>query len=90
MFQTILLNVNAVICLAIAVRLFLWRINHKMKNIAVSFIAFLIITACGAVSIRTMTGEYYYADWSETIINLSLFLSVYIRNGEILRWGEKK
>nr|WP_274603510.1 phage holin family protein [Erwinia persicina] len=44
---------------------------------------YFLILSCAAVTIRTLTGEYYFADWSEAVINAALCLFCLLNGGNV-------
>ncbi|WP_208952190.1 phage holin family protein [Rahnella sp. ChDrAdgB13] len=84
-FQEILLNANAIICAGTAIRLMTFRRGKSGHNRLMAFVAWLLTVATGAVTIRVLTGEYFYTDWSEVLINLLLCLSVFRAGGNVGR-----
>ena len=81
--QLILLNFNAAVCAAMTLRLLWWRMKHHPPHIIASVVLFIIISSCAAITIRIITGEYYYTDWSEASINAALCMIVFIRHGDL-------
>lgn len=81
--QSFLLNVNAVVCAVTAGMLFTWRLSHCPASFMQGLVIYFLIVACATVSIRTLTGEYYYADWSEAVINAALCLFCILKAGNI-------
>lgn len=84
-FQDFLLNANAIICAGTAIRLMTYRRGKSEHNRLMAFVAWLLTVATGAVTIRVLTGEYFYTDWSEVLINLLLCLSVFRSGGNVGR-----
>ncbi|WP_072017583.1 phage holin family protein [Erwinia typographi] len=82
-FQLFLLNANAIICAFISVKVFLWRLKHRPNNLMNACITYFVIISCAAIAIRTLTGEYMYADWAETVINFSLFIISLVKSGNL-------
>lgn len=85
LFQSVLLNVNAVICAVTAGCLLLWRLSHRPDSFLQGVIVYFLIISCAAVTIRTLTGEYYFADWSEAVINAALCLFCLLSGGNLFR-----
>lgn len=81
--QPVLLNVNALVCAATAVRLLLWRLSHRPGGFLRGLIIYFLIVSCAAVAIRTLTGEYYFADWAEAVINAALCLFCLLNGGNL-------
>lgn len=74
--QPVLLNVNAG-------RLFFWRFSHRPTSFMQGLVIYFLIVSCATVTIRTLTGEYYYADWSEAVINAALCLFCLLKVGNL-------
>lgn len=81
--QEILLNANAIICAATSLRLMTFRRGRSRHNRAIAFISWLLTVAMGGVSIRVLTGEYFYTDWTEVLINLLLCTAVFRSRGNV-------
>lgn len=88
--QILLLNVNAIVCFLIAVRLFTFRRGEKQHNWVGSVFACILIVACFAIAIRIITGEYHKADWAETAINITLCISLYRSRGNVMHIFRKR
>lgn len=82
-YEVILLNANAVICAITAARVISFRRGASKHNRLMSFIAWLMAVASGSVTIRVLTGEYFYTDWTAVLINLLLCLMVLRAKGNI-------
>lgn len=83
LIQPVLLNVNAIVCAVAAGRVFFWRLSHRPGNLIQGVVIYFIVISCAAVPARVISGEYYYTDWSETIINISLCLFCLLKGGNI-------
>lgn len=83
--QTALLNINAIVCAVTAVRLFLWRLSTSPTGFWQAGVIYALIVACATVCIRTLTGDYYFADWSEAVINAALCLFSFMRGGNLFQ-----
>lgn len=81
--QPFLLNVNAVVCGVTAGRLFSWRLSRRPASFMQGLVIYFLIVSCATVTIRTLTGEYYYADWSEAVINAALCLFCLLKAGNL-------
>lgn len=81
--QPVLLNVNAVVCAVTAGRLLLWRLKSRPASFLQGLTVYFLILSCAAVTIRTLTGEYYFADWSEAVINAALCLFCLLNGGNV-------
>lgn len=82
-FEQYLLNANAIICAITSVRLLTYRRGSASHNPLMAFIAWLLTVSTAAVSICVLTGEYFYTDWTEVLINLLLCVAVIRARGNI-------
>lgn len=89
-YQTVLLSINAVACGLIAVRLLMYRRQGAAYRFAGAGFAYALIIACAAVVIRVVTGHYLFADWAETLINLTLCAAVYTARGNVMHLFRRK
>ncbi|CAH2926346.1 MAG: hypothetical protein CPSOU_4943 [uncultured Paraburkholderia sp.] len=62
---------------------FLWRLSYRPDSFLQGLIIYFLIISCAAVTIRTLTGEYYFADWSEAVINAALCLFCLLSGGNL-------
>ncbi len=85
MLNEYLLIVNAITCAVIAARMMLYRRDGATHRPFASFCAWLLIVASASVTIRILTGDYHYANWSETLINLALCVAVIATRGNVMR-----
>jgi len=84
MLNDYLLIVDAVTCAVITVRMLLYRRNGARHRPVASFFAWLLIVASASVTIRVLTGDYIYANWSETLINAALCIAVIASRGNVM------
>lgn len=82
-YETFLLNANAIICAITAMRLLTFRRGKSPHNRLMGWLAWLLTVASGAVTIRVLTGEYAYTDWTEVLINLLLCVAVCRARGNV-------
>ncbi|MCW0974142.1 phage holin family protein [Pantoea sp. JV6] len=75
-YETFLLNANAIICGVTALRLLTFRRGQLPHNRRVAWFAWLLTVMTASVTIRVLTGEYAYTDWTEVLINLLLCVTV--------------
>lgn len=80
-----LLTVNAIVCAAISLRLLAYSRNGATHRPIASFFAYLLIVASASVTIRTLTGDHFNANWSETLINIGFCVAVWTSRGNIMR-----
>lgn len=80
----LLLNINAITCFLIAARLLTFQRRTSSHNWVGSAFAYVLIVACAAVTIRIVTGTYIRADLAETIINITLCVSLFLSRGNVM------
>ncbi|WP_071784871.1 MULTISPECIES: phage holin family protein [unclassified Serratia (in: enterobacteria)] len=71
-----LLTINAIAYGATAFRLMACRRNGATYRPMVTVFAWLLIVVSASVTIRTLTGDYHVANWSETLINVASCIAV--------------
>lgn len=84
-YEHVLLNANAIICAVTSLRLITFRRAMAAHNRLTSVIAYVLVVATGSVTIRVITGEYFYTDWTEVLINLLLCIAVLRVRGNVGR-----
>lgn len=82
-YETLLLNANAVICAVTAIRLMTFRRGNASHNRLMGWLAWLLTVSAGSVTIRVLTGDYNYTDWTEVLINLLLCVAVCRARGNV-------
>jgi len=75
--QTFLLNINVIVCSSAAVKLFFF--DKKNLGLPLRVSLYFMMISFATVATRILTGEYYYADWSETVINTALCVFVFLK-----------
>lgn len=81
--ETFLLNANAIICAITAMRLLTFRRGKSPHNRLMGWLAWLLTVSAASVTIRVWTGEYFYTDWTEVLINLLLCVAVCRARGNV-------
>ncbi len=84
MLNEYLLIVNAITCAVMAGRMMLYSRKGAKHRPFASFCAWLLIVASASVTIRILTGDYRYANWSETLINLACCVAVLASRGNVM------
>ncbi|QHA85554.1 phage holin family protein [Serratia rhizosphaerae] len=84
MLNNYLLIVNAITCAVISARMILYRRNGATHRPIAAFFAWLLIVASASVTIRILTGDYHYANWSETLINVGFCVAVMSSRGNVM------
>ncbi|WP_330452103.1 phage holin family protein [Pantoea agglomerans] len=82
-YETFLLNANAIICAITAARLLTFRRGRSPHNHLMGWLAWLLAVSAASVTIRVLTGEYLYTDWTEVLINLLLCVAVCRARGNV-------
>lgn len=82
-FEQYLLNANAIICAITSLRLLTFRRGKSPHNRFIAFVAWLLTVVYASVTIRVLTGEYFYTDWTEVLINLLLCVAVCRARGNV-------
>lgn len=82
-FETFLLNANAIICAITALRLLTFRRGKAQHNRLMGWLSWLLVVSTASVTIRVLTGEYFYTDWTEVLINLLLCVAVCRARGNV-------
>lgn len=80
----LLLNINAITCFLIAARLLTFKRGISRHSRIGSAFAYVLIVACAAVTIRIIAGSYEKADLAETIINITLCISLLLSKGNVM------
>lgn len=83
MIQSYLLTINALVCLFIILRIAIYRRNGSKHRPRAAWFAWFLMVSCFAVFVRTLTGDYIHADWSEFLINVSLLIAVCCAGGNV-------
>ncbi|WP_392565145.1 phage holin family protein [Utexia brackfieldae] len=78
-----MLTLNAIICLAIVIRLFMFRRNAAKYKVYYSFIAWGLICASGAVAILTLFNQPFHAQAAQVVINLLFFVCMLKTKGNV-------
>jgi len=85
MWDTILLNVNAVVCMLIALRLMFFRRNGCRFRRLMAAIAYTIILASGYIAFSIWLGLYSYVDPAEVVLNIAICIAIWRADGNIAR-----
>ncbi|KAA5937618.1 phage holin family protein [Pantoea sp. Bo_2] len=78
-----MLNTNAIICAITSMRLLTFRRGKAKHNRLMGWLAWLLAVATASVTIRVLTGEYFYTDWTEVLINLLLCMAIWRARGNV-------
>ncbi|WP_191923170.1 phage holin family protein [Pantoea agglomerans] len=82
-YENVLLSANAIICAITATRLLTFRRGRSPHNRLMGWLAWLLTVSAASVTIRVLTGEYLYTDWTEVLINLLLCVAVCRARGNV-------
>ncbi|CNE42961.1 phage holin family protein [Yersinia kristensenii] len=83
-----LLTLDAIACAVIAARLFAYRRHGATYRPIASIFAYGLMVASASVTIRVLTGDYHHADWSETLINISMAVAILAAGGNVMRFAK--
>ena len=86
-WNLLLLEVNAVVCSIIVIRLILFR-RHKFDltyHLGYSIFSYAMIVINGTIVIRILTGEYTHVDWSTVLNNTFICITLLCSGGSIKR-----
>lgn len=81
----VFLILNAMSCAVIAICLGTYQRKGATHRPLAALFAFLLIVACGSVTILIMTGHYSVANLPETAINVSLCIAVVAARGNVMK-----
>ena len=84
-WQMLLLDANAVICLAIVGRLMFFRKGGKTHRPGVAWMAYLLILAAGFTAFRIIRGQYSYVDPGELMLNAAICIAVWRARGNLAK-----
>ncbi|WP_447881917.1 phage holin family protein [Serratia fonticola] len=84
-WQTILLNINAIMCLIIVIRLMTFKRKGAPHKRLGAFMAFITMVAAGVVFIRILTETYGQANVAETILNCVVCINVLVSRGNAMQ-----
>lgn len=85
MFNEYLLTLDGIACACIALSLMAYRRKGSVHRPIATCFAYVLLVSCASVTIRILTGDYIHADWSETLINVTLCIVVLRARGNVMR-----
>ena len=88
-WQAIVLDVNAIICALIAIRLMFFRKNGKRHRPAVAWMAYMMTLAAGFTTFRTLYGKYLQVDPGELMLNVAICVAVWRSRGNLAKVFQK-
>ena len=84
-WQAIVLDVNAIICTLIAIRLMFFSKNGKRHRPAVAWMAYMMILAAGFTAFRILYGKYLQVDPGELMLNIAICIAVWRSRGNLAK-----
>lgn len=84
-WDSILLNINAVVCMLIMLRLMFFRRNGCRYRLMMAGIAYAIILAAGFIAFSIWFKRYAYVDPAEVILNIAICIAIWRADGNIAR-----
>lgn len=84
-WQTLLINVNAIACILISVRLLFFRKRGGRHRPAMAWLAYGLILAPAWVAFRIWHGSYVQVDYGELIMNVFVCVIVWRARGNVAR-----
>jgi len=84
-WDSILLNINAVVCMLIMLRLMFFRRNGCRYRLLMAGIAYTIILAAGYIAFSIWLDLYLYVDPAEVVLNIAICVAIWRANGNIAR-----
>ncbi|MDM3430856.1 phage holin family protein [Citrobacter sp. Cb023] len=88
-WQAIVLDVNAIICALIAIRLLFFSKNGKRHRPAVAWMAYMMILAAGFTAFRILYGKYLQVDPGELMLNIAICIAVWRSGGNLAKVFQK-
>ncbi|CZV21622.1 holin [Enterobacter cloacae] len=84
-WQTLILNINAVACILISIRLMFFRKRSLRRRRLMEFLAYGLILAPAFTAFRIWHGDYVQVDYGELVVNLVVCIAVWRARGNIAR-----
>ncbi|MFH2739977.1 phage holin family protein [Enterobacter hormaechei] len=81
----LLLNLNAVACIMIPIRLMFFRKRGMRRRRLMELLAYALILAPAYTAFRIWHGDYVQVDYGETLINIVVCVAVWRAGGNIAR-----
>lgn len=88
-WQAIVLDVNAIICALIAIRLMFFSKSGKRHRPAVAWMAYMMILAAGFTAFRILYGKYLQVDPGELMLNIAICIAVCRSRGNLAKVFQK-
>ncbi|EOH0525695.1 phage holin family protein [Klebsiella aerogenes] len=84
-WQTIFLDVNAIVCMLIVVRLMFFSKSGRRHRPAVAVMAYLIILSAGYIAFSILFGKYLQVDPGELFLNIGVCIAVWRADGNLAK-----
>jgi len=88
--MSLLLLIQALVCVLIAMRVLLFQRRGKGHRPAIAFLAYLIVITAVAVPICLMFGLSQEAHWATIPLLIEFLCAVYLSHGNIAKLYQKK
>ena len=85
-----LLNINAMVCFLIMLRLMFFRRNGSRFRPGMAWVAYAIILASGFIAFSTWLQYYTSVHPAELILNITVCVAIWQANGNIARIAVRK
>lgn len=79
-----MLTINALICLAIALRMIAFQRNGSAHRPLAAALAYVLIVAAGSVFILTFFDQHGPVQAAQSVLNLSLLLAIVAARGNVV------
>lgn len=83
--QTLMLDANAIVCMAIVLRLLFFSKSGKQHRPGIACMAYLLILSAGFTSFRILLGHYSQVDPGELFLNAAICLAVWLAKGNLAK-----
>lgn len=84
-WQTLLINVNAIACILISIRLLFFRKREGRHRPGMAWLAYGLILGSAWVSFRIWHGNYVQVDYGELVMNVFVCVIVWRARGNVAR-----
>ena len=84
-WHTLILDTNAVVCMAIVIRLMFFSKEGKAHRPGYAWMAYLLILSAGFTSFRILLGQYTLVDPGELFLNAAICIAVWRAKGNLAK-----
>ena len=84
-WHSVILDANAIICMAIVLRLMFFSKSGKQHRPGYAWMAYLLILSAGFTSFRIFLGHYTYVDPGELFLNAAICIAVWRAKGNLAK-----